>query len=354
MARKLVVRRGKKVGAAPGTLVHIGNEYNGKSAPRVIDYDQNNLTDEIIADLGSLGSYRDSENVSWINLNGVNQPQVIEAIGQAFDLHPLVMEDILNTDQRPKVEDYEGYLYIVLRMLRFDPATQQIHSEQLSLIVGKRFVLSLQERPGDVFDGVRERLAAGRRIRFMRADYLAYSLLDAVVDHYFILLEHLGDQVEALEDELVENATPETLRQIHHFKREMLMLRKSIWPQREVLSLLSRDESPLISNETRLYLRDVYDHTIHVIDTVDTIRELLVGMLDLYLSSMNNRMNEVMKVLTIFATIFMPLTFIAGVYGMNFEVMPELQWVYGYPAVLGVMLLIGSGLVIFFKRRKWL
>ena len=264
------------------------------------------------------------------------------------------MEDILNTDQRPKVEEYPGYLYIVLRMLQFDEQRQQIHSEQLSLVLGKNFVLSFQERPGDVFEGVRERLRAGRRIRFMRSDYLTYALLDAVVDHYFEMLEHIGEQVEVLEDQVIDNPGPDTLARMHHYKREMLLLRKSIWPLRELLSRLARDESTLISEETRLYLRDVYDHVIHVMDSIDTIRELLVSMLDLYLSSVSKRTNEIMKVLTIFASLFMPLTFIVGVYGMNFDVMPELRWPWGYPVVMLVMAILVGALLVLFRRRRWI
>lgn len=354
IARKLVVRRGQKTGAAPGTLVHIGKDYGANIPIRLMEYDDDEFYD--IENLGpeALRDLRDAGKVSWLDIDGVHQPSLVEAIGKELGLHPLVMEDIVNTDQRAKVEDYDGYLYVVLRMLRFDEEHAEIHSEQLSLILGENYVLSLQEHPGDVFDPVRERLKAGRRIRFMKADYLAYALLDAVVDHYFVMLEHIGDQVEELEDELVVNPTPETLRKIHHYKREMLLLRKSVWPLREVLSRLSRDENALISPETQVFLRDVYDHTIHVIDTVDTIRELLVGMLDLYLSSVSNRMNEVMKVLTIFATLFMPLTFIAGVYGMNFEHMPELEWVMGYPMVLLVMLGTVVALILFFRRKGWL
>ena len=354
MARKLVVRRGAKVGAAPGTLVHIGKHKPDSAAIRVIDYAPDELRESVIEDLDSYRGETDAERILWLNVDGVSDASVVEKLGAVFELHPLVMEDILNTDQRPKVEDYQGYLYIVLRMLQFDQGRQQIHSEQLSLVLGPGFVLSFQERRGDVFDGVRERLRAGRRIRFMRTDYLAYALLDAVVDHYFEMLEYIGEQVEALEDQLIDAPGPDTLARIHHYKREMLLLRKSIWPLREVLSRLSRDESPLISDETRLYLRDVYDHAIHVMDSIDTIRELLVSMLDLYLSSVSKRMNEIMKVLTIFATLFMPLTFIVGVYGMNFDVMPELRWRWGYPAVMGVMLVIVLGLLAFFRRRRWI
>ncbi|SDS32263.1 magnesium transporter [Halopseudomonas xinjiangensis] len=354
LARKLVVKRGKKTGAAPGTLVHIGRESDAAVPVRLIEYDDDEYTDIDDVDPERIARLRHTDKVSWLNVDGVHKPQLIEALGKELGLHPLVMEDIVNTDQRAKIEDYDGYLYVVLRMLRFSEENNEIQSEQLSLVLGPHFVLSLQEEPGDVFEAVRDRLRAGRRIRFMQADYLAYALLDAVVDHYFVMLEQLGDQIEALEDELIATPSPDTLGKIHHYKREMLLLRKSVWPLREVLSRLSRDENPLISPETRLFLRDVYDHAIHVVETVDTFRELLVGMLDLYMSSVGNRMNEVMKVLTIFATLFMPLTFIAGVYGMNFEYMPELEWRYGYPMVWMVMIATVIGLVVFFRRRGWL
>lgn len=354
MARKLVVKRGAKVGAPPGTLVHIGKHKPDSAAIQLIEYTPDALNESVIGDLPSYRWEGQDGQISWLNVAGVSDAAVVEALGAVFKLHPLVMEDILNTDQRPKVEDYQGYLYIVLRMLQFDEARQQIHSEQVSLVLGPDYVLSFQERPGDVFEGVRERLRAGRRIRFMRTDYLAYALLDAVVDHYFEMLEFIGERVETLEDQLIANPGPDILARIHHYKREMLLLRKSIWPLREVLSRLSRDDSALITEETRLYLRDVHDHTIHVMDSIDTIRELLVSMLDLYLSSVSKRTNEIMKVLTIFTSLFMPLTFIVGVYGMNFDVMPELRWAWGYPAVLTVMLLIVIGLLTFFRRRRWL
>lgn len=354
MARKLVVKRGAKVGAPPGTLVHIGKHKPDSAAIQLIEYTPDALSESVIEDLPGYRWEGQEGCIGWFNVAGVSDAAVVETLGALFKLHPLVLEDILNTDQRPKVEDYQGYLYIVLRMLQFDEARQQIHSEQVSLVLGPDYVLSFQERPGDVFEGVRERLRAGRRIRFMRTDYLAYALLDAVVDHYFEMLEFIGERVETLEDQLLDKPGPDTLARIHHYKREMLLLRKSIWPLREVLSRLSRDDSALITEETRLYLRDVHDHTIHVMDSIDTIRELLVSMLDLYLSSVSKRTNEIMKVLTLFASLFMPLTFIVGVYGMNFDVMPELRWAWGYPAVMTVMLLLTVGLLVFFRRRRWL
>ncbi|MEX1058620.1 MAG: magnesium/cobalt transporter CorA, partial [Natronospirillum sp.] len=320
----------------------------------LMEYNQHTLNDRGLNSVSDCTSYHAPETISWLNIDGVHKASVIETLGKTFDLHPLVMEDILNTDQRAKIEDYDGYLFIVLKMLRFDLDSQQIQSEQLSLVLGDHFVLSLQEHPGDVFDGVRQRLRLGRRVRFVHTDYLAYALIDAVVDHYFILLEQLGDQIEALEDEVISNPQPSTLGKIHHFKREMLLMRKSIWPLRETLSKLYRDDSPLIEESTQPFLRDVHDHTMHIMETIDTLRELLVGMLDLYMSSVSQRMNQVMKVLTIIATLFMPLTFIAGVYGMNFEHMPELSWPWAYPAALLVMLIMAVGLLYGFRRKGWL
>lgn len=354
MARKLVVKRGGKLGAPPGTLLHIGRHKPEHAAIRLIRYDAEDLQESVITDPSRYRPAQVPGQVSWLNVDGVADAGVIQALGGQFQLHPLVLEDVLNTDQRPKVEEYPGYLYIVLRMLQFDRERQQIQSEQVSLVLGGDFVLSFQERAGDVFDGVRERLRTGRRIRFMRSDYLAYALLDAVVDHYFEMLEYLGERVEELEDQIIASPGPDTLAQIHHYKREMLLLRKSIWPLRELLSRLTRDDSPLIADETRLYLRDVHDHVIHVMDSIDTIRELLVSLLDLYLSNVSKRTNEIMKVLTIFASLFMPLTFIAGVYGMNFDVMPELRWPWGYPAVMLLMLVIVLSLLAYFRRRRWL
>ncbi len=352
--RKLVHKRAKKTGAAPGTLIHSGEKKTERARIRVIDYDQDKLERREYDDASACCPLLETSTVSWINIDGLHQVEIIETIGRCFNLHPLVMEDILNTDQRPKVEAYDDYVFIVLKMLTFNEQTGETLPEQVSLILGRNFVLSFQEREGDVFEGVRERLRSGRRIRFMGADYLTYALLDAIVDSYLLTLEKISDQIELLEEELMERPTPQTLDRIHHFKREMILLRKSVWPLRELIGGLTRGEHPLVTQETILFLRDVYDHTIHVIDTVETFRDLLGGMTDLYLSSVSHRMNEVMKVLTLIATIFIPLTFIAGVYGMNFEYMPELQWRWGYPAVWAVMILVGILMVGFFKRKKWL
>jgi magnesium transporter len=253
------------------------------------------------------------------------------------------------------MEDYGDYLYVVVKMLHDKGKTGQVEAEQVSLIIGPNFVFSFQEGEGDVFEPIRERIRNGKgRLRKMGADYLAYSLLDAIVDYYFVILEKLGERVEFLEEELVTNPKTQTLQEIHHLKREMIFLRKAVWPLREVIGALERGESPLIQKGTSLYLRDVYDHTIQAIDTVETFRDMVSGMLDIYLSSVSNRLNAVMKVLTIIATVFMPLTFLAGVYGMNFKYMPELEWRWGYPLVWAVMIGIGGVMLIYFKRKKWL
>ena len=293
--------------------------------------------------------------VTWLDVDGIHQADVFDIVGKHARLHHLVIEDIHNTYQRPKVEDYEDYLYIVLKMISWNEETKEVQAEQVSLILGKNYVISFKEDPGDIFDPVRLRLREGKgRIRKMGADYLAYSLLDQVVDNYFLVLENLGEQIEDLEEELITNPDASTLQTIHHLKREMIFLRKSVWPLREAISSLERGESPLFQPETLVYLRDVYDHTIQVIDTIETFRDMVSGMLDIYLSSVSNRMNEVMKVLTIIATIFIPLTFIAGIYGMNFANIPELHWRWGYFVVLGVMIIIAIGMVIYFRRKGWM
>jgi magnesium transporter len=254
------------------------------------------------------------------------------------------------------MENYGDYLYLVLKMLYYDDAANVVSTEQISIIVARNYVISFQEGiEGDVFGPLRERLRNEQaRARRFGADYLAYSLVDAIVDNYFLILEKLGEKIELIEEKLVTNPTTETLHDIHHLKREMVYLRKAVWPLREVISGLERGDTPLIQDPTRLYLRDVYDHTIQVIDTIETYRDMVSGMLDIYLSSVSNRLNSVMKVLTIIATIFMPLTFIAGVYGMNFKYMPELEWRYGYFLIWGIMIIIGVVMVMFFQKKKWM
>jgi magnesium transporter len=286
---------------------------------------------------------------------GIQQVEVLEKLGHCFTVHPLALEDILNTEQRPKVEDYGEDLFIVVKLISYNEKKDEIEAEQISLILRPNALLSFQEKEGDDFASVKERLRAGKgRMRKMGADYLAYTLLDIVVDQYFIVLEKLGERIEVLEEKLLADPGTATLQKIQNLKREMLLLRKWIWPLREVISSLERGEFPGIQESTRIYLRDVYDHAIQVMDTVEIFRDMLSGMLDIYLSSLNNRMNAVMKVLTIIATIFMPLTFLAGVYGMNFKHMPELDWPWGYPLILAVMGFVAILMLTLFRRKKWL
>ncbi|MFW6114676.1 MAG: magnesium/cobalt transporter CorA [Thermodesulfobacteriota bacterium] len=352
---RLFRKASKKAGLPPGTLVHIGEKRTEKVNISLIDYDEAKFEEKAIDTVEQCFPYKDTPTITWINIDGIHEVDIIERIGKQFGIHPLVLEDIVNTVQQPKMEDLEQYIFVVLKMLLYDEEAKEIKPEQVSLILGPNYVITFQERKGDIFDAIRDRLRRAKgRIRKMKADYLAYSLLDTIVDHYFVVLEKLGERIEVLEEELVSNPTPETLQTIHNLKRELIFLRKSVWPLRETVISLERGESVLIHESTNIYLRDVYDHTIQVIDTIETFRDMVSGMLDVYLSSISNRMNEVMKVLTIIATIFIPLTFIAGIYGMNFKNIPELEWGWGYAAALILMGLIALVMMLYFRRRRWL
>jgi len=345
----------KKAGLSPGTLVHVGEKKIEKTRIRIIYYDEKDFQEKEVDTIEECFPFKDRAEVTWINIDGLHEVEIIEKIGTHFNVHPLVLEDILHTGQRPKMDDLESYIYIVLKMLYYDDDEYNIKEEQFSLILGSNFVITFQERIGDIFNPVRDRIRSGKaRIRKKNADYLAYALIDAVVDYYFVILERLGEKIEEMEEALLANPTPEMLQSIQGMKRTMISLRKSVWPLREVISAMERSESSLIEESTNIYLRDIYDHTIQVIDTLESYRDMVSGMLDTYLSSLSNRMNEVMKVLTIIATIFIPLTFLAGIYGMNFESMPELKWAWAYPALWIIMIVLGLLMALYFHRKKWL
>jgi magnesium transporter len=321
----------------------------------VFEFDELSFQEREPENLGECFLFKKEPTVTWVNVHGVHEVEILEKFGNCFGLHPLVMEDILNTDQRPKIENYGEDLFIVLKMLSYDEKKGEISAEQVSPMLRSNAVLSFTEKEKGAFTPIQERLRSGKgRLRKMGADYLAYTLLDIIVDHYFAILEKLSEKIEELEEKLVTNPTTPILQKIQNLKREMIFLRKWVWPLREVISSLERGESSWIQEGTRFYLRDVYDHTIQVMDTVETFREVLSGMMDIYLSSINNRMNAVMKVLTIIATIFMPLTFLAGVYGMNFKHMPELEWQWGYPLLWVFMILIAVFMLISFRKKRWL
>ena len=352
---KLVKKKSKKMGLPPGTLVHIGKKRMEEVKISIIDYDEEHLQEKETKSIEECFPYKNKPTVTWINVDGLHEIKVVEEIGKCFNLHPLILEDIVDTDQRPKIKDFRDYIFIVLKMLYYDKEDNEIQVEQVSLILGKNYVISFQEREGDVFNAIRERIRNNiGRIRKLGADYLVYALIDAIIDNYFIIIEKLGEKIENLEDKVSSRPKPANLRVIHRLKRDLIFLRKSVWPLREVISILERGESSLILESTNVYLRDIYGHTIQVMDTVETLRDMTSGMLEIYLSSVSNRMNEIMKMLTIVATIFIPLTFITGIYGMNFRYMPEIKWFWGYPIVLLGMLIIGIVMVIYFKRKKWM
>jgi magnesium transporter len=351
---KRISKRTRKTGLPPGTLVHIGEQKVAEVKITVIDYDDAGLTEKPIHKVEECFPFRATPTVSWIYVEGLHQVEVIETLGKHFGVHPLVLEDILNTEQRPKLEDFEDYIFIVLKFFHFVDGQNEIAAEQLAIVFGFNFLISFQERESDIFKTVRERLKNGQgRLRKHGSDYLAFTLVDAVVDHYFVVLEKLEDQIEQVEERLIADARPRVLTDIHHLKRETIRLRKSAWPLREVIGNLQRLESKLVSEFTDIYLRDLYDHVIQVIDNLETYREILSAMTDIYLTKLSNRMNAIMKILTIISSIFIPLTFIAGIYGMNFKYMPELEWRWGYFMILSFMILIGLGMLFYFKKKKW-
>ncbi len=347
-------KRSRKTGLAPGSLVHIGSKYAERSNINIVRYNETFFEEKEISSMKDFHPEKDEKVITWINIDGLEDIKLFEDIGERFSLHPLILEDILNTGQRPKMEDYGDYIYLVLKNF-YGTKGEDLVSDQVSIILGKDFVLSFQERASDLEESIREKIKKNKgRIRKEGPDYLVHALVDNVVDNYFIILENLEEKIENLEDDLVKKPTQSTLHDIHMFKRELIMLGKTLWPLREAISLMERADSPLINKTTVVYFKDIYDHTIAIIDTVETFKDMLSGMLDIYLSTVSNRLNEVMKVLTIIATIFMPLTFMAGIYGMNFKYMPELEWQWGYFGVLGVMLVVALFMIRYFKNKKWL
>jgi magnesium transporter len=349
-----------KPGSLPGTL-----NIEADAQPPVIvliDYNESSATHQIVSTPEECIPYLDSESVSWVDVQGLGSEDILQRLGQVFNLHPLVLEDIVNVPQRPKVEDdYENYLVIISRMV-IPKESGGFHSEQVSLILGKHYLLTVQEEPEhDCFEQVRLRIRYNKgSIRKLGADYLAYTLIDSIIDGFFPVLEVYGEQIEDLEDEVISKPTRQTLSKIYRVRRELLNLRRAIWPQRDAIAMLIRDDNDsLISDRVQVYLRDCYDHAVQILDMVETYRELTSGLMDVYLSAVSNKMNEVMKLLTVVSSIFIPLTFIAGVYGMNFNTekspwnMPELNWYWGYPLCLAVMALTAAGLIYFFWRRGW-
>ena len=358
---RFIKKLSKTVGLVPGSLVYVGDEPKAKPKITIIDYKQDHFQEKEVKSVEDCFPFKDSPTVTWINIDGIHDTDVIKRIGDHFEIHHLILEDIVNTAQRPKFEEFDKFIFVVLKMLYYNKDENEIQAEQVSLILASNCVISFQEKEGDVFDALRERIRNGKgRIRKSGPDYLAYSLLDSIVDSYFLILEKLGEKIESMEDELIANPTPKNLQVIQHLKSDMIFLRKSVWPLREIISSLQRTESELINESTAIYTRDLYDHTIQVIDNIESLRDMVSGMLDIYMSSISNRMNEVMKTLTIIATIFIPITFVAGIYGMNFNSeasffnMPELNWKFGYIFIWIIMGSMALSMLVYFKRKKWL
>lgn len=366
MSRALTGRRSRKVGLAPGSVVYTGQRKVDRPTLDLMRYHPTGLSEERDLDLDEALARIEPGGVTWLNINGLHDPELITRVGHAFGLHPLTLEDVVSVGQRPKVEHFESYLYIVMRMLRARAATveggpveggpvEPHHNEQISMTLGRGFLITFQEQPGDVFEPVRERIRQGKgRIRTMGADYLAYALIDVIVDNYFVVLETYSEETEALEAAVFDDPTPTTLERVRKLKQETLFLRRAVWPVRDLMAQLLREETELLSPAVNTFLRDAYDHIVQAIDTVETLRDLLSGLQDAYLSTLSFRMNEVMKVLTIIATIFIPLSFLVGVYGMNFDVIPELHVRWAYPALWVVMLTVVAGMLGYFRRRGWL
>ncbi|MCW8860530.1 MAG: magnesium/cobalt transporter CorA, partial [Deltaproteobacteria bacterium] len=343
------------IGQVPGALVFVGEQKVAEATIRVIDYDQKQLSEKELHDISEGLTYKDSSTVTWININGLHDLDLISEIGKGFGLHALVLEDIVNTGQRPRMEEYDNYLFFALKMMRYDPAAGKIRSEQLTMVLGKTFLLTFQEQPGDVFEPVRERIRKQKgRIRKVGIDYLAYALLDTVVDNYLFIIERLGEEVEDIENEILDNPTHDILFKINAYKREMNYLRKTIRPVREFILQLSRVDSDLIQSPTLPFFKDLLDLSNQAVDAIDSYREMLSDHLNIYDSRISNRLNEIMKVLTIFSAIFIPLTFIAGIYGTNFENVPELHFRYSYFIMWGVMVTVALFMLRFFRSKKWL
>jgi magnesium transporter len=348
-------KREQSEGLPPGSLVFIGNRKVENIRVRLIDYDKDKLREEELKDISAAAEFKETNTVTWINIDGLHDTEVIKKAGSIFQIHPLLLEDMLNTGQRPKFEEFDNCLFVVLKMLRYDRENQIILSEQLSLVLADKFLLTFQEQPGDVFDPVRERIRNQKgRVRGAGVDYLAYALLDTVIDNYIFTIEKLGEQIEDLDDEVLADPEPAVMETIYTLKREMNFLRKSVRPVREAVIQLVKSESELIAGHTIPFLKDLHDLTTHAVEAIDMYRDMLADQLNLYNSAVSNKMNDIMKVLTIFAAVFIPLTLIAGIYGTNFEYLPELHFRYSYFIFWGVLILVAIVMLAYFKRKRWL
>ncbi len=347
-------KRTENKGAVPGSLIFIGKQKMEKPKLTVIDYDKDEINEFEAKNISDCFKYKHTDSVTWINLYGIHETEIIKQIGEHFELHSLLLEDILFTGQRPKLEDFDNYLFVVMKMLKYDDKLKAVSSEQISIILGKNFVITFQEQPGDVFGPVRDRIRKSKgRIRTSGCDYLAYAIMDTIVDNYIYAIERIGEQIEDLEIHIIENASKEILQEIYTYKKEIGFFLKVTRPVIDIMNKLNKTESELINKKTSPFIKDLDDLTVHGVDSLNTYRDMLSDYLNIYHTSVSNRMNEVMKVLTIFAAIFIPLTFIAGIYGTNFDFLPELHFKYAYFVMWGVMLAIAVVMLLYFRKKKW-
>jgi len=349
---KLVPRSASK-GEVPGTVEYVGKKRTKPIKITVLDYDEKSYEEKEIS-IKDFAKYTTASRVSWINVYGVYDTKTVQAIGDAFGIHQLSLEDISNTTQRPTFEEHEKYLFMILKMLYLDE-NQEVIIEQVSLVVGDNWIISFQETETGVLEPLRNQIRQSKgRIRKLKNDYLTFSIIDSIVDNYFKIIEITGEKVEIIEEQVMNNPNPKVQESIYRLKRRLIYLKKSVWPMREVISRIAQADHKVLNRKTRVYFRDTYDHIVQVIDGLESLREIVSGIMDLYLSSISNKMNEVMKMLTVFASIFIPLTFVAGIYGMNFEYMPELSWEWGYAGFWIFIVLLTSSLLFYFKKKKWL
>ncbi len=352
---KFIKKYSKKVGLPPGSLVHIGEKHSDISKITVVDYSKDHYEEKNVTALEDCRSYLEKNSTTWLRLTGIHDTQLVQSIGSLCNLHQLVLEDILHTNQRPKVEFYKEYVFIVLWLIYYNEDNDSTKYEQLSLVVGKNFVITFEEREHGLFDTIKERIEHSQwREKDLGSDYLAYALVDVIVDNYFLVLESKSNKIEEIEQSFFDDTSAASARSLYKQKANMIFLKKSIWPLREVVSTLLRNDSTIIKESTLPYLRDLNDHTVQIIEIIESIQDLLTSMLNIYQSAVSNKMNTIMKVLTVITTIFVPLTLITGIYGMNFKYMPELEWKYGYLTVLAIMGSIIFGMLVYFKRKKWL
>ncbi len=345
----------RKVGLPPGSLVHIGEMLESEARITIIDYNKDTIEELAVESIEQILPYRDQDTVTWVNIEGLGNIELIGAIGEHFNIHPLVLEDILNTHQRPKLEEYDDYLYCVLKGIALAEGRFGVEYEQISILILNNFVFTFKEKQDKLFEPVKRRLRASKgHFRSQGADYLSYVVLDTIVDSYFTLQDSLDEIVDLIEEELLTDPTTETLTNIQTVKRELIYVRRSVSPLRELLNAILRSESPLLQEKTLIYFRDISDHVLRISEAIESTRDMVAGLLDIYITGISNKMNEIMKVLTVFASIFIPLTFITGIYGMNFEYMPELKWKWGYPLLWVTFLAIPVMLLIYFKKKRWL